>query len=105
MFKVILENRPITNLILKVFCSTRVLIRLNAGKNSKNIYFNNFSFSKMEVQKLRNDFNLMLSKYSNLENSNMELNSSFNSLKNQSATNERLKEYEIKSRERIDIPA
>lgn len=59
----------------------------------------------MEVQKLRNDFNIMLSKYSNLENSNNELNSSFNSLKNQSANNEKLKEYEAKGRERVDIPA
>jgi hypothetical protein len=59
----------------------------------------------MEVQKLRNDFNIMLSKYSNLENSNNELNSSFNSLKTQSANNEKLKEYEAKGRERVDIPA
>ena len=59
----------------------------------------------MEVQKLRNDFNLMLTKYSNLENSNMELNSSFNSLKNQTANNEsKTKEFEIKPREPIDIP-
>ena len=58
----------------------------------------------MEVQKLRNDFNLMLSKYSHLENSNNELNSSFNSLKNQSA-NDKTKEFGNKSREHIDIPA
>ncbi len=57
----------------------------------------------MEVQKLRNDFNLMLTKYSNLESNNMELNSSFNTLKNQSLNT---KDYEIiKPREQIDIPA